>query len=243
MNSTVPAERYCTARPRRTAAAHNACRNDSLMPGAGVSSMIFWLRRWVEQSRSPSAITSPAPSPKIWTSIWRARATYFSRNTPLSLKLLPASRRTLSNALRSCCASAHCCMPMPPPPAVLLSITGKPIRRASRSAPSRSASRPLPGSSGSALAAASARAVCLRPNCAHLCRRRADEGQPLPLAVFGELRVLAQEAIAGVDGLGARGNGGLQDAIGPEIRIRCRCAADRDRLVGIARMRAAAIGL
>ena len=41
-------------------------------PGAGASSTSFWWRRWIEQSRSPIATTSPVASPSSWTSMWRA---------------------------------------------------------------------------------------------------------------------------------------------------------------------------
>ena len=42
---------------------------DGMLIELGVSSMTFWLRRCMEQSRSPSASTWPLPSPKICTSI------------------------------------------------------------------------------------------------------------------------------------------------------------------------------
>src|SRR5437867_7880032 len=40
------------------------------MRGEGVSSTIFWLRRWMEQSRSPRWMMLPRLSPKILNSIW-----------------------------------------------------------------------------------------------------------------------------------------------------------------------------
>ena len=55
-------------------------------------------------------------------------------------------------------------MPMPPPPALLFSITGKPIRSASRSAAAASRTMPLPGANGTPADAAKARAVCFSPN-------------------------------------------------------------------------------
>ena len=61
------------------AAAWSRARTVSERPGAGVSSITFWFRRWSEQSRSPKATTRPRPSPKICTSTWRARATKRSR--------------------------------------------------------------------------------------------------------------------------------------------------------------------
>ncbi len=55
--------------------------------GEGVSSTTFWCRRWMEHSRSGSVTMVPLPSPKICTSMCRARCTYFSTNTPESPKL------------------------------------------------------------------------------------------------------------------------------------------------------------
>jgi hypothetical protein len=46
------------------------------MPGAGASSMIFWWRRCMEQSRSPSQTAFLCVSARIWISTWRG----FSRN-------------------------------------------------------------------------------------------------------------------------------------------------------------------
>src|SRR5204863_48298 len=82
----------------RFGAGRGAPRTSTVSPRAGVSSMTFWLRRCSEQSRSPSATTPPRPSPKIWTSTWRARSTSFSRKRPLSLKLFRANLSTASNA-------------------------------------------------------------------------------------------------------------------------------------------------
>ena len=42
-----------------------AWRSSSLSIGEGVSSMIFWLRRCREQSRSPTCTTSPCVSAMI----------------------------------------------------------------------------------------------------------------------------------------------------------------------------------
>ncbi|MNZ98540.1 hypothetical protein D3C78_1178280 [compost metagenome] len=49
---------------------------------------------------------------------------YFSMNTPESLKLFCPRRLTASKASDSSAAERHTRMPMPPPPAVLFSITG-----------------------------------------------------------------------------------------------------------------------
>ena len=46
----------------------------SSMPGDGDSSTTFWLRRWIEHSRSPRWTTLPWASPRICTSTWRPRS-------------------------------------------------------------------------------------------------------------------------------------------------------------------------
>ena len=49
---TVPAPRYPTALAAFLASSYKRSRNSCGRPGAGASSMIFWWRRWTEQSRS-----------------------------------------------------------------------------------------------------------------------------------------------------------------------------------------------
>ena len=51
-----------------------AWRTSSGSPGAGVSSMSFWWRRWAEQSRSPIHTTWPCWSAKICISMWRGQS-------------------------------------------------------------------------------------------------------------------------------------------------------------------------
>ena len=45
------------------------------------SSMTFWLRRWMLQSRMPTAQTVPKSSAITWTSTWRAAASLRSMKT------------------------------------------------------------------------------------------------------------------------------------------------------------------
>jgi hypothetical protein len=62
-------------------------------------------------------------------------------------------------------------------------------------------------------------------------RRRADEDQAGLGTGAGEVLVLAQEAVAGVDRLRAGGLGGLDDAFPAQVAVFRRVAADVDRLV------------
>ena len=68
------------------------------MPGAGASSITFWWRRWSEQSRSNRCTTLPWLSPNTCTSMWRGERMYFSISTRSSPKRDAASRLALSSA-------------------------------------------------------------------------------------------------------------------------------------------------
>ena len=58
-------------RPRRSARCARASAASTTHSGAGDSSITFWWRRWIEQSRSPRWITLPWRSASTWTSTWR----------------------------------------------------------------------------------------------------------------------------------------------------------------------------
>ena len=88
------------------------------------SSITFWLRRCMLQSRTPTAQTVPWVSAISWTSTWRAPVTTRSMNTVGSPNALPPSERALSNASASPDSSSTRRMPRPPPPAVALIISG-----------------------------------------------------------------------------------------------------------------------
>ena len=70
-------------RERRAARPTPSARRSAPAPSTGEadSSMIFWLRRCTEQSRTPSAHAVPWPSAITWTSTCRAPVTRRSRNT------------------------------------------------------------------------------------------------------------------------------------------------------------------
>lgn len=63
------------ARAMATACSQIRSRSARGIAGAGVSSISFWKRRWIEQSRSPRWTTLPWASARIWTSTWRGRST------------------------------------------------------------------------------------------------------------------------------------------------------------------------
>ncbi len=65
----------------------------------------------------------------------------------------------------------------------------------------------------------------------HRCRRP-DEGDALLLAHLGEVRVLRQESVAGVDGVGTSAPRRLDDGGDVEVAGLCRPRPDLHRLVG-----------
>ena len=81
-----------------------------------------------------------------------------------------------------------------------------------------------------------------RAKCAHLRRRRADERYAGVFARFGEIRILAQESVAGMNRLRTRFPGGFEKAIDYQIALRRRRRPDRDGLVGARHMRRVAVG-
>ncbi|AIL00295.1 hypothetical protein P797_35190 [Pseudomonas aeruginosa VRFPA04] len=63
-------------------------------------------------------------------------------------------------------------------------------------------------------------------------RIRADEDDPGGFAGTGEFGVLGEEAVAGVDRLGAAATGGVKDRLEVQVGLRHRCRADAHGLVG-----------
>ena len=72
----------------------------------------------------------------------------------------------------------------------------------------------------------------LRAHRADRGRRRADEHDARALARLGEVLVLREEAVAGMDRLRAGGARDLEDAIAAQVAFLCRGRADEEGLVG-----------
>ena len=101
-----------------------AARVVSVRSGEGASSMTFWLRRWIEHSRSSRWMTLPCLSPSTWISMWRGSTMNFSTKTRLSPKDEAASDRARSKPSCTSARELAMRMPLPPPPAEALIITG-----------------------------------------------------------------------------------------------------------------------
>ena len=135
-------------------------------------------------------------------------------------------------------------MPLPPPPAAGLRSSGKPIRRATAATPAAD------WSSGSAArhdldARVPGRApgVDLRAEAVDHVGRRADECQPRAGARRRQRGVLGEEAVAGVDRVGAARAGGVDDAPDGQVALGRRRRPDVHGGVGRGDMAGVAVGV
>ena len=214
-NSTVPA--FAVARGpggRHARRAQRSRRRAGVRPGLGVSSTTFWCRRWIEHSRSKRWITWPVvvgqdldlDVPRALRDASRGRGCRH-RRTP------SASRRQAARAAAEVLAARPppAC-PCPPPPREGLIMTGQPIRAASAS---RVASvlvvAVVAGDDGHpGRGHEPARALLVAHAPVHVARGAHEDEAGLRHRV-GEVAVLAQEAVAGVDGVGSAGPGRVED--------------------------------
>ena len=204
--------------------------------------MTFWLRRWQEQSRTPTAQRRRGRRRSTCTSTWRAGV-----DEPLHAARVPspkaccASARALANAAASSSGASTRRMPRPPPPAVALIISGKPIVSAWRAASSTRVDRPAaPGRDRHAGLLGEPLGRDLVAEAAHASALGPDEDDAEPLAQLGERRVLGHEAPADPGGVGAasrraraRARRGRGSRCGAAVASR-RGRAEAVRLVGVA---------
>ena len=129
-------------------------------------------------------------------------------------------------------------MPRPPPPAAALTSNGKPTASAAATTAAASSGRStaagsnVPGTTGTP---ASSRRPARRELVAEggdRVGRRADEGEPGVDHRPRERRALRQEAVAGVDRLGARRERRLDDRVGAQVALRRRRRTQPHRGVG-----------
>ena len=124
-------------------------------------------------------------------------------------------------------------MPRPPPPAAALSMTGKPISRASRRA---SSSEPMPPSEPGTVGMPSSSGGPLgRDLVAHqadVLGPRTDEVHVVLGQDFGKAGVLGKEAIARMHRIGAGDLAGREQRRNIEIAVLGRRRADADAFIG-----------
>ena len=218
---------------RRTAAPVSVSRTASEIVGAGASSSTFWWRRWIEQSRSHEVDARRrgrrrGPAPRRGARARRAaRRAACRRRTPRC-----ASRRAAARRRRSSPGARTIRMPLPPPPAAALTMQreadlgggalgelGRPARR-STAGHDRHAGRDRQPPR-----------LVLAAHALDDVGRRADERQPRLGARPREVRVLGQEAVAGMDRLRAGAPRGVEHGRDRQVRLGApapgRCAARR----------------
>ena len=83
----------------------------------------------------------------------------------------------------------------------------------------------------------------LETEIAHLRRRRADEGDPRRLASFGEIGILAEKAVSGMDGLGAGAPRCIEDLFDVEVALGCGRRPEQHRFIGAADVRGVRVRL
>ena len=120
-------------------------------------------------------------------------------------------------------------MPMPPPPADALTITGKPMSRAAATASSGSPTgSEVPRETGTPAAATRLRARILSPIASIASGDGPTQTSPASWTRRAKLGVLREEAVPGVDCLGAGLAGGLQQRVGVAVALRGSGRADAD---------------
>ena len=101
----------------------------------------------------------------------------------------------------------------------------------------------VPGQAGHAVRMGQGLGPRLVAQCADGGWQGADPGQARIDHGLGEVGVLAEEAIAGVHGIGAGGTGGGQQLVGAQVGVGAGRSAQRHRLSGLAHMQGVGIGV
>ena len=139
-------------------------RSAASTAGDGVSSISFWWRRWIVQSRSPRWMTLPCASASTCTSTWRGSTISFSTYTSGLAKYDWPCRCAVANARSAASGACTSSMPLPPPPAAALISSGYPSSSPSASS---SSSEPtgsvVPGMIGTPAACIAWRARVFEP--------------------------------------------------------------------------------
>ena len=144
-------------------------------------------------------------------------------------RLADGASRTARGSPRSVRATFS---PRPPPPNAALIATGRPCSSANATTSSASVTgSAVPGTSGAPTFSGDVPGGDLVAERGSP-RARADPGQPGVDDGLGEVGVLGEEAVAGVDGVGAGLLGGVEDLVDAQVGVAGRRAAEGERLVG-----------
>ena len=237
-NSAVAALCSFAARAARMARSCSSARSSGVSPGAGDSSTSFWCRRWIEQSRSPSATIVPSASPSSCTSMWRAGRTSRSRYTAAVAECRQRLRRASGQRgrqVRRRRDASH----------ATTSAAGRGLdeqrkadvlggsddgRRLVGSVDRCSLVRPRHHRDAGVLGRPARRQLVAEG--VDRVGRRSDEGETGVDHRSRECRALRQEAVARVDRLGAGLERGLDDRVGAEVALRRGRRTEAHRRVG-----------
>ena len=205
--------------------------------------MTFWWRRWMEHSRSNRCTVLPCWSARTWISTWRRLG-----DVPLGVDSVVAEGRQGerpggSQGLEQLLRPLHHLH-------AFSSASGRRLQhhgiadlghgRHSRLTV-RERRRPrYEGHPGRRHGGAGGHLV---PHGLHGLRRRTDEGEPGLGAHAREAVVLGEEAVPGVDGLGARLLRHLEDLLGHQVALHRGGRADAVGLVRVAHVQSGAIGV
>ena len=205
--------------------------------------MIFWWRRWIEHSRSPRATTVPWMSPRICTSTWRPRSTKRSTNTVPSPNAAAASRRALATASARASGSSH----DPHPPSAAAGRRLHQHRKADRCHRGRRVGRVAvegdvvehrhPGGAHDRLG------TDLGAHRGDRRRRWSDPHQPGVEHRLGEGGGLGEEAVAGVDRVGAGAPSGVDEQLGAQVGVGGRRPGQPHREVARAHVQRIGVGV
>ena len=133
-------------------------------------------------------------------------------------------------------------MPLPPPPAAALINKGKPIASAAARKASTSPVGVTDGATGTPCALAKLRAEILSPIRSIVSASGPMKTETGVLDRLREARILGEKAVAGMDGVGAGAQRGVDDLAGIEMRDHRRLARYLDSLVGHADVARASLG-
>ena len=208
--------------------------------GDGASSITFWWRRWIEHSRSPSAQTVPCGVGEDLHLDVPGAARVAARRRRVAVAegrrgLAPGRRRRASARSAGVADDPHAA---PAAARRRLDEHGEPS-----STPRPSGVAAIGGRTGTPAAAISALGLDLRAHGRDRLGRRADPGQPGVEHGAGEVGVLGQEAVAGVDRVGARPAGRLDDQLGAQVGLGGRGAGQPHRAVGLGDVRRVGVGV
>ena len=161
-----------------------------------------------------------------------------------SPKALAATRRAVARVAARSSGRSTMCMPLPPPPAEGLISSGKPTPAAA----SISCASVMPGfgdarDHGNAVAGDVVLGADLVAHDVEGFDAGADEGDARRFQGAGEVDVLAQEAVAGVHGLGAGVAAGLDDRLDLQVALGRGGGADPHGDVGFAHVPGAGVGV